>query len=267
MRRLLSGLPAPLQHRLRRLRWRLSGGERELALLPPLADPHRTFLDIGAHRGLYLEHARGHFARLVGIEPHPDLFAYLARCFAGRAAIHGLALSDREGTLTLHVPVLDGRPMTSRASLDPTANGPVEHRILEVPVAPLDSLDLPPLAFVKIDVEGHERAVLRGARSTLGRDRPRLLIEIEERHHPGKSAGVFADLAALGYRAFHLDREGRLRPTTGDVVALQRSVPADRPGKGGRPGYIKNFVFLHRDDREALARLRAAGRLAPEEGG
>jgi FkbM family methyltransferase len=259
-RRSGSRLPVLLGHRLRRLRWHFFGEEPELRLLPVLADPARTFLDVGAHRGLYLEHALGHFRGAIGLEPNPGLFAYLSCCFAGRAEIRQLALSDRPGRMWLYVPVIDGRPVPSRASLDPAANGPVEQRLLEVPVTTLDVLDPPPLAFVKIDVEGHEAAVLRGGRAVLGRDRPRLLVEIEERHHPGGSAAVFSGLAGLGYAAFHLDpATDRLRPcSAADLPRLQPPDRAKTPdGKRSRD-YVNNFLFLHRDDRAAFDRLAAA---------
>ena len=55
---------------------------------------------------------------------------------------------------------------------------------IDVPVKRLDDLHLDQVGLIKIDVEGHELAVLRGAADTLTRNRPAVLAEAEERHHP-----------------------------------------------------------------------------------
>ena len=55
---------------------------------------------------------------------------------------------------------------------------------IRVPLRTLDSYNLSNIGFIKIDVEGHELDVLRGAEVTLRRDQPNLLIEIENRHAP-----------------------------------------------------------------------------------
>jgi hypothetical protein len=52
---------------------------------------------------------------------------------------------------------------------------------------------------VKLDAEGAEYEVLRGARETLARCRPVLSVEIEERHRPGSTYAVPAFLDGLGY--------------------------------------------------------------------
>ncbi|HUZ11388.1 MAG TPA: FkbM family methyltransferase [Caulobacteraceae bacterium] len=72
-------------------------------------------------------------------------------------------------------------------------------REISVPVARLDDFQLPPIGFIKIDVEGHEEAVLQGARETIGRNRPALMIEIEERHNRGAIERVFDHFRSDGY--------------------------------------------------------------------
>ncbi len=60
---------------------------------------------------------------------------------------------------------------------------------------------------MKIDVEGHEQALINGARVTLQRDRPILLIEVSgDPDESGSSAAVLlADLRDIGYGAYRLD--------------------------------------------------------------
>ena len=53
---------------------------------------------------------------------------------------------------------------------------------------------------MKIDVEGHEGAVLKGARTLLQGQGPNLLIEIEERHKAGAIEAIREFLTPLGYQ-------------------------------------------------------------------
>ena len=52
---------------------------------------------------------------------------------------------------------------------------------VKVPMRTLDSYQLSNVGFIKIDVEGHEEAVLHGSSETLRREMPNLMIEIEDR--------------------------------------------------------------------------------------
>ena len=89
------------------------------------------------------------------------------------------ALSDRPGVTELFVPT-GGSGSEGRSTVEPrVASG--ERSKVEVKLTPLDDLDLHDVAFVKIDVEGHELPVLRGAKRTLTQQRPVVLIEIEQR--------------------------------------------------------------------------------------
>jgi FkbM family methyltransferase len=239
--------------------------EPELALVSLLARPDRGFLDVGAHKGVYLQEGVGaDWRAVIGIEPHPGLAAYLRRCFGDRAGIRSLALSDRKGSLPLYLPRAEGREMVARASLDAAANQGFAQEAVTVPVDRLDDLDgLPPLGLIKIDVEGHEEAALRGGEALLRRDRPVLLVEIEERHHAGSSDRIIAWLEGLGYETFYLDRPRHLAALAGrSVAALQASTGwTARPGQTKPDDYVNNFVFVHREDAHARERLSEAGYL------
>jgi hypothetical protein len=106
-----------------------------------------------------------------------------------------------------------------------------------VKTARIDDLGLADIGFIKIDVEGFEDTVLRGARATIARDRPTLLVEIEEGHTHRPVEDDIAAITALGYDGFFL-ANGIIRPlATFDPVA-NRSPTA---------GYVNNFIFLPRD--------------------
>ena len=83
----------------------------------------------------------------------------------------------------------------------------------DVEVVPLDSFRLSP-RFVKIDVEGHEAEVLRGAKQTLARSKPIVVVEVSRKTGGGEE--TLRLLSDLGYRLFRLARgkevPSRLRP-------------------------------------------------------
>lgn len=63
----------------------------------------------------------------------------------------------------------------------------------------LDDYDaMEPIGCIKIDVEGHEDAVLRGGRRLLFRDHPSLIVEIEERHKRHSVSSAADARTALG---------------------------------------------------------------------
>ena len=88
--------------------------------------------------------------------------------------------------------------------------------------------------FLKIDVEGHELAVLQGARQTLKKHRPTILVECEARHRPdGDVRPVFEFLQSLGYGGSFFRRTARgnrwrrsIRPCTNE---LTRRIPTAFP--------------------------------------
>lgn len=73
----------------------------------------------------------------------------------------------------------------------------------QVAVRSLDSFDLPKVDFIKIDVQGYEPRVLRGATATIDRCRPLLFVEIEEpqlKSHGSSTADLINQILGLGYR-------------------------------------------------------------------
>lgn len=228
-----------------RMRYKAAFDEAELRLVPRLCPRDRAFLDVGANHGIYSWVAARVASRVIAVEPNPEVAAELVRTFGDRIDVVAAALSDHDGRVTLRVPRHDGRALTSRGTLDATAHG-AEHEAIEVPCRRVDDLGLPPLGMIKIDVEGHEHAVLAGAFATLSRDRPVVLVEIEERHAPGATTTVPAMMADLGYDgSFLLD--GTMTPMAAFRPELHQRLEHAKPPGGPRRGcYINNFVFTPR---------------------
>ena len=83
-----------------------------------------------------------------------------------------------------------------------------EFRIFEVNVKKLDDLKLEnPISFIKIDVEGHEIEVIQGAIKVIKKNKPILLVEIEERYSKKKVIDTINYINSLGYKSFYCDEE------------------------------------------------------------
>jgi FkbM family methyltransferase len=223
-----------------------------------------TLLDVGAHDGAFtLPFAALPDSRVLAFEPLPTAFARLRAAAGGlpNVVLRQEALGDADGTITLTLPVLDGVPQEQWAS---TAKGyaGLDARVTEqrhsVPLRRLDGLGVIDLTAVKLDAEGGEYEVLRGARDTLLRCRPILSIEIEERHRPGSTWAVPAFLDALGYDAFW-EFWGDWQPMASfDRATMQRASPNPAVFEASDP-YVFVFYFLPREAAPAmLATLRAA---------
>lgn len=201
---------------------RLVGGlEPEMALLAQLVPPGCVALDIGANHGIYA-YLLSRFAREVHcFEPLAECCQYIRDHRAANINVHNVALADRSGEMELHVPVIGGRAVYTRASLD-RPDGPFDSRRVELRT--LDSYALTGVGFAKIDVEGLEGAVLRGAMRTLEACHPILLVEIDHARHSHESfLAVHAHLRALGYSA-HVCDAGRLADCDDPWPAAARHV-------------------------------------------
>jgi len=62
------------------------------------------------------------------------------------------------------------------------------------------------IGFIKIDVEGHEKNVLGGAKNLIAKNKPNLLVEIEERHSNEKVENTINYINGLGYKSYYLEK-------------------------------------------------------------
>ncbi|MSO54322.1 MAG: FkbM family methyltransferase [Rhodospirillales bacterium] len=220
-------------------------GEPELRAIKYLCDPTRSALDVGANVGIYTYFLRRHARRCYAIEPNPMLIDILRQSFGDSVEILPLALSDKIGPTRLRLPTIDGISDHGRATIeDANRFDGYDPTVIDTSAARLDDLDIDSVGFIKIDVEGHEMAVLNGGRTLLERDRPVLLIESEERHKTGALGELFGFLDHRGYRAyFHLD--GRFQSTEIFDAAIHQR-PDNVGDYGVAPGRtcINNFLLV-----------------------
>jgi FkbM family methyltransferase len=186
----------------RRIAEEAASGEPELAVLDKLVRRGGTAVDVGANQGLFAFALSGIADRIVCFEPNPDYAAFARWMLRGRAEVHALALSDKPGRGTFHVPHSDeGMVLHYAGSLKRTHTQFSRGDTFEVDIRTLDQFQLTDVRFIKADVEGSEREVLEGARATIARDRPHILLELLSGTHPDPGALTAEICASFGYDA------------------------------------------------------------------
>jgi len=186
-------------------------GEPELAVLAELVPHGGTAIDIGANRGVFAYALSGIADRVVAFEPNPD-YAFFARwMLRGRAEVSEIALSNGHGQGTFYVPLSDdGMVLHLAGSLKQTHSQFPKMRTYEVEIRTLDEFGFVDVHFIKADVEGNEREVLEGARTTIARDRPIILLELLSGTYADPGSCTAAICADFGYQAFVIQRGEKL---------------------------------------------------------
>ncbi|HYX04952.1 MAG TPA: FkbM family methyltransferase, partial [Reyranella sp.] len=229
-------------------------GEVELHLLEFLCRRDADAIDVGANDGSYVHYLRRYARHVFAYEPMPSLVEALREKFPRRVTVEAMALSDRSGTVQLRSPVVNGVVVTGCSTISDEAAATYPGlRAIDVPMERLDSVYRGNVGFIKIDVEGHEQAVLDGAVETVRRCQPRMLVEVDERLSPGGLARAKAYFGDLGYRGYYV-RKGRLEQI--DQFSIEEfqqpanlpdlTAPLQQRERFGR--YIYNFIFLPPDE-------------------
>jgi FkbM family methyltransferase len=183
-------------------------------------------VDVGANNANWSYHLSrfvGQAGRVLAFEPHP----YYAAVTQKTLGLHRLrnvelfdfGLAEAHKTAQLQHIGDDGRQLSGRSFIvdEPTAAG----RTIEIELRPLDSLidDYPELArvaFIKIDAEGFEYFVVKGAIALLERARPLVLAETgHARLHGIDEDSLFRLLGDQGYQAYGFAADGGLQTIGG----------------------------------------------------
>lgn len=215
----------------------------ELSAIRRHTEPDDLVCDIGANKGSYLYWMSRWAGRVVAFEPQAELVDYLGQACRAlnlhNVTVERAGVASQTGTMELYVP----SPNSPEASLVRHGNIP------SVPVSVVTLDDYfsasPRVSLLKIDVEGAELDVLRGAERILRQDRPTLIFECEQRHlASGSVHDCLTYLADLGYRGQYIDR-GRQKPIESFDLAAHQSDVGDHFWTAET--YCNNFVFRFRD--------------------
>jgi len=151
----------------------------------------RLAVDVGGHIGLWSRPLAMKFEHVIAFEPEPSNHALFKRNVPDKVALEPVALGAELGMMSVHVPQ-DNTGMAHLVEGD------------AVPVVLLDSYAFENVDFIKIDCEGYEYPVVRGAEQTLRKNNP--VVVVEQKAHPyfadkWKPTAAKEFLESLGYKA------------------------------------------------------------------
>ena len=143
----------------------------------------RHAVDIGAHVGLWSIHLAKRFQMLTAFEPVPEFAECWLKNMANvspNTSCVGVALGASRGRVAMKIPSLDSGIDSGGTHV----SGPGD-----IELHTLDSFELKDVDFIKIDCEGYELEVLKGARDTLERCKPCVIVE-QKPHKMGPNFGI-----------------------------------------------------------------------------
>jgi FkbM family methyltransferase len=186
--------------------------------------PNWNCLDIGANFGYYtgVMSTLASEGSVMAFEPNPAIATRLKNSVYGLNPLRNVmiverALGAKAGTLPLTYTkkyqgsgsLLHGQEFFSSWDADVTT--------VDVPVSPLDSMVNPyHIDFIKIDVEGWEPDVFRGAEKVLSLSNPLIVIEVSP-DHPAE----FLDFLFDNYNVTNINTDGNEEPVLRDLIPLQ----------------------------------------------
>ncbi len=240
----LAMLVPPVLYYRQRIAYETRTGEPELAALASLIGRGGTAVDIGANQGFYAFALAGIVDRVVAFEPNPDYALFARRMLRGRAEVFEIALSDKPGRGTFYVPLAEnGMALHFAGSLKRTHAQFKHDRAYEVEIRTLGDFGrdrgVTDVRFIKADVEGSEREVLDGARETIARDRPVILLELLSGTHDDPGAYTAAICDSFGYEAVILQRGDK-------IAALPTIATLGKNTSWGTEIESRNVLFLPR---------------------
>ena len=221
--------------------WQYRFFEPELARLDDFVPRGRGAVDVGVWWGPWTWWLARRVPKVDSFEANLDLVARLEPVLPANVTIHPVALSDHDGEADFWVPP-GGAGTEGRGSLEgPGTSGDGWIQRAATP-ARLDDFELGDVGFLKIDVEGHELPVLRGATKLIDSQRPNVLVEIELRpDRPAPIDEIIELFADHSYKGEFLHR-GAWHP----IGELDRPSTEAIAAEVARHGYVSNLILNSR---------------------
>jgi len=220
--------------------------DKSLLMLDVFLDKNAVFIDVGANIGEYVNRAKKHISEneIFAFEPLPKLNKRLKKAFPN-ANVSQVALSDKKAKSTFKIPVINKQQVLTRATLNTNFVEVAESnkQLIEVETDTLDNqiklLNINNISLLKIDVEGHEWKVINGAKKTLQKHQPIIIIEIEQRHHSFSIQQIIEDILKLNYSCYYFNL------TTAQLLPVEDLKQLQNIENFNSSKYINNFVFVN----------------------
>ncbi|MDC1366187.1 FkbM family methyltransferase [Pelagibacterales bacterium] len=231
-------LPFKLYHRIRCYKY-AKYRNPELKLIKSLVNKDRDSIDIGANLGLFTYFMSRASKHVFAFEPNPYPLANLKSLVDKNVTILPIALGNSDGPIKIKIPHHENGWSSNGASLSPRSEVPGE--LIEIQCRKLDSLNINNIGLIKIDVEGFEIEVLKGAKETILRNKPTMIIENESVHTKDTNE-LFLIMHELGYNKYFCNSKGELKKIE-DFSVEEHQLDA----KNKDINYIQNYIFISKD--------------------
>jgi FkbM family methyltransferase len=190
----------------------------EIKFIKSKVDFNSVFLDVGANTGIY-SYALSQVIsskNLYMFEPQIDLYKNLLNFFK-KSNVHNIALSNMNSLVEFKIPYINNKKYKTRGTLrvNFVEENETNFKKIYVRSEKLDDFvlknNINKIDFIKIDVEGFEEEVIEGAQETIIKLKPKLMIEIEQRHHKKNINLVINKICKFGYECFFIDLYGNVK--------------------------------------------------------
>jgi FkbM family methyltransferase len=182
----------------------------------------KTCLDIGANIGNHSVRFSQIFRQVYAFEPHPRNYLLLKANSMLRSNINTIetALGSRHSRANMSF------------NMENMGQSSIAKRVgdynIEVEIDTLDNFvhkhDIDDIALIKLDVEGHEEDVLKGAFETLNNQKPIVVMECLPDDIVNGSSSSIKMLQSMGYRSFYSIEEAKKNWLQAKFNRLFRSI-------------------------------------------
>jgi len=167
--------------------------EPELLILKDIILQNDVCFDVGAFNGEYILEISKHTKseNIYAFEPVKRNYNIIKSLFP-KINCFNIALSNIDSKTIINIPKINNKLVYTRSKINKSIREKNQQSVMsqEVECLKIDSFikinNIEKIDFIKIDVEGSEFDVLKGAIKTLEKFRPKIIIEIEGRHHSKK---------------------------------------------------------------------------------
>jgi len=199
--------------------------EHEINLVKKFIKSGTDSIDVGVYRGVYSYEMSKYSEKVHSFEPNPIIFKYInknLKKFIKNIHLYNFALSNQNKTINLKIPIRNSNSNKEifeeyyemgKATIH-NENNFENYENFEIQTKKIDELNFDnKISFIKIDVEGHELEVIEGAKNTIKRDKPVLLVEIEKQYTKKEVAESINFINSLGYKSYFFNKKD-LKSTT-----------------------------------------------------
>ena len=193
--------------------------ENEIELLERFIKPGTDSIDVGVYRGVYSFEMSKYSKNVHSFEPNPIIFEYInknLKKIINNIFLYNYALSNKNQVIDLKVPIRNEKYNREnfeefyelgRATIH-QENTFKRYEKFQITSKKIDEFNFKNnISFIKIDVEGHELEVIKGGEEIISKNKPILLVEIEERYSQNKVSDTINYINKLGYISHYYDNK------------------------------------------------------------